>query len=58
MTATIMPHVRLYRQKKHCISHFFCKNVANKFLKEREKLYICRPLKNEKSYIFADQKFR
>ena len=44
MTATIMPHVCLYRQKKHCISHFFCKNVAN--------------LKNEKSYIFADQKFR
>ena len=26
MTATIMPHVCLYRQKKHCISHFFCKN--------------------------------
>ena len=22
---------------------FFFKNVSNKFLKEREKLYICRP---------------
>ena len=39
------------RWKNHCFSHFFCKNVANKFLKERF-------LKNEKSYIFADQKFR